>query len=331
MKPYPTLTLECRSVFAPYMEDFVEQKRALGLRYNAGVEIFREFDRFCIMKGLKEAVLTEEVMNEWCQRRQYESIRTHEMRVIYIRQLSRFLAANGLQAPMAFHPVSGKNRNFIPYIFTSKEIENLLHAVDKASVYSHISPARHLVIPMLFRILYACGLRISEALTMLTEDVDIAKGTLLIRQGKGGFDRLVVLPHGLKESFAKYSEQPDVKPLMERYFFPSPNKGVYDNSRIYEIFRKSLRLAGIPHRGRGTGPRLHDIRHTFAVHVLNRWAAQGKDLYACLPILSTYLGHHTLASTEKYLRLVPEAYGQITDAFDEKFPDIFSEVSHATD
>lgn len=330
MKPYPILTLKCSSVFASYMEDFLEQKRALGLRYNAGVEVFREFDRFCLMKNLEEPALTETLMNEWCQRRQHESVLTHNMRVSLVQQLSRFLAANGLQAPTAFHPVSWKDSNYIPYIFTRQEMEKLLHAVDEAAVYSPISPTRHLVMPLLFRTLYACGLRMSEALTMLTEDVDLTKGTMIVRQGKGGFDRLTVLPQGLRADFAKYSEKSEMKQLMGTYFFPSPSKGIYDTSHVYAYFRKCLRLAGIPHRGRGKGPRLHDIRHTFAVHVLNRWAAQGRDLYACLPVLSTYLGHHSLAATEKYLRLVPEAYGQITDAFDGKFPDIFSEVSYET-
>ena len=331
MKPYPILELKCNSVLAPYMKDFVEQKRALGLRFNAQVEVFREFDRFCVKKKLNEPILTEDIMNEWCQRRQHESIVTHGMRVSYVRQLSHFLVANGLNVPAVFHPVSGKNLNFIPYIFTHDEMARLLHAVDEIAVYSPISPARHLIMPRLFRTLYACGLRISEALTMLTEDVDITKGTMLIREAKGGFDRLVVLPQGLKADFAQYIQMPEVKPLMGTYFFPAPSKGVYDTSHIYAYFRKSLRLAGIPHRGRGKGPRLHDIRHTFAVHVLNRWAAQGKDLYACIPVLSAYLGHHTLASTENYLRLVPEAYGQITDTFDEKFPNMFAEAKYETD
>ena len=86
-------------------------------------------------------------------------------------------------------------------------------------------------------------------------------------------------------------------------------------------------MAGIPHGGRGKGPRLHDLRHTFAVHMLNMWAVQGRDLYVALPILSVYLGHTSLKSTEQYLRLVPEAYAQITLAFEAGFGDVFPEVA----
>jgi len=77
--------------------------------------------------------------------------------------------------------------------------------------------------------------------------------------------------------------------------------------------------AGIPHRGRGKGPRLHDLRHSFAVHILNKWSSEGKDIYTCLPILRTALGHDRITTTEKYLRLVPEAYMEVTEPFNERF------------
>jgi integrase len=95
--------------------------------------------------------------------------------------------------------------------------------------------------------------------------------------------------------------------------------GFYDTSTIYDIFRKCLFDAGIPHRGRGKGPRLHDLRHSFAVHILNKWSSEGKDIYTCLPILRTALGHDRITTTEKYLRLVPEAYMEVTEPFNDRF------------
>ena len=103
------------------------------------------------------------------------------------------------------------------------------------------------------------------------------------------------------------------------YFFPAPDGGFYDTSTIYDIFRKCLFDAGIPHRGRGKGPRLHDLRHSFAVHILNKWSSEGKDIYTCLPILRTALGHDRITTTEKYLRLVPEAYMEVTEPFNDRF------------
>lgn len=107
---------------------------------------------------------------------------------------------------------------------------------------------------------------------------------------------------------------------MQKYLlFPAPDGGFYDTSTIYDIFRKCLFDAGIPHRGRGKGPRLHDLRHSFAVHILNKWSSEGKDIYTCLPILRTALGHDRITTTEKYLRLVPEAYMEVTEPFNDRF------------
>lgn len=77
----------------------------------------------------------------------------------------------------------------------------------------------------------------------------------------------------------------------------------------------------------GKGPRLHDLRHSYAVHVLNGWAAQGKDLYACLPVLQRHLGHARISATEKYLQLVPDAFTQVTGPFESMFGSVFPEVA----
>ena len=130
----------------------------------------------------------------------------------------------------------------------------------------------------------------------------------------------------LTQICAKYRSNPLVTGYGSDYFFPAPDNTYYAVCTIYERFREYLFEAGIGHGGRGKGPRLHDIRHTFAVHTLNKWASEGKDLYVVLPALMRYLGHKNLKSTEKYLRLVPEAYKQVTEPFEAHFGEVFPEV-----
>lgn len=321
------LQLRNQSVFAPYISDFVAQKQALGLKYNVTIETLNLFDSFCVEAGVTEAAITEELYADWCKKRPAENETTHQLRVGCVRRLSIFMHDNGLPAIAAFHPLPKKSKAFTPYIFSKDEINRLLDSVDSVnSVRNPGSPIRHLVHPVLFRVLYGCGLRANEALKLKTKDVNLETGAITVRMAKGGKDRMVVMSDSLLENCRAYRSNPEVMSFGSEYFFPAKDRGYYDSSTIYADFRKYLKLSGIAHRGRGNGPRLHDLRHTFAVHVLNSWSEQGKDLYVCLPILQQYMGHKNITATEQYLRLVPDAYSNVTGQFTSVFADIFPEV-----
>ena len=329
MREDKQIQLRNKSVFAPYFSDFVAQKRALGNRYDTCVEVLNLFDDFCIQHEVREAAISDTLFQEWCQRRTTENGTTQKIRVAYTQMFSKFLHDNGIEAPASFHPLPKQEKAFIPYIFSTDEIRRLIDTIDgQNSTPCPGAPARHLVQPVLFRVLYGCGLRVNEALKLKKDDADLENGTLLIREAKGGRDRIVVMSDGLTDICRTYRSNHIMQSYESEYFFPNRDHGYYDASTIYADFRKYLLLSGIPHRGRGKGPRLHDVRHSFSVHVLSTWVRQGKDLYTCLPILQTYLGHTRLSATEKYLRLVPEAFTQVTEAFESEFGTVFPEVRH---
>lgn len=96
---------------------------------------------------------------------------------------------------------------------------------------------------------------------------------------------------------------------------------------FYSRFREVLWLAGIPHQGRGKGPRVHDLRHTFAVHCLNKWVDEGRDIYTVLPVLSDYLGHSSISATSHYLRLTPVQFPQIVSIMEEQSGSVFQSKS----
>jgi len=316
------------TVFSPYISDFVAQKQALGLKYAAAIETLNLFDSFCVNAGVTEAAITEELYASWCQKRPSENETTHQQRIRYIRQLSIFMNDNGLPAISAFHPLPKKSSAFVPYIFSKEEIHRFMHIVDSVnSVKNPGSSLKNIVHPILFRVLYGCGLRINEALKLKASDVDLNTGTIIVRMTKGEKDRMVVMSDSLLKRCKAYRSNPEVMTFGSDYFFPAKDRGYYSSSTIYADFRKYLKLSGISHRGRGNGPRLHDLRHTFAVHVLNNWAEQGKDLYVCLPILQRYMGHKNLSATEQYLRLIPDAYSNVTDQFTAGFAKVFPALS----
>lgn len=102
------------------------------------------------------------------------------------------------------------------------------------------------------------------------------------------------------------------------HVFPNARGGSYRARTLYGVFRRFLWAAGISHGGRGLGPRLHDVRHSHAVHCLQDWVRQGTDLTVALPYLSAYLGHSGLQQTQYYLRLTAECY-----------PDLVAQVKRA--
>ena len=321
------LTLKCTSVFAPYMIDFVEQKRALGNKYNACVEVFNGFDRFCNEQHLEVPTISKDLLSLWEEKRPHENERTQVIRISYVRQLCEYLHNKGYDVPKVFHPAPKSSNRFVPYIFTKEELERLFSAAD-ATKATLASPIRHLIMPVLFRLIYTCGLRVSEALQLKVSDVDLEFGMITIFGAKWDKDRVVGISDSMLEYMRKYRSHPLVAGFDSEYFFPSPDGGFYNTSTIYAYFRDYLFKVGIPHRGRGKGPRVHDLRHSFAVHVLNKWSSEGKDMYTCLPILRVYLGHSSLTATEKYLRLIPDAYGELTNPFKDKFQKIMEALDN---
>jgi integrase/recombinase XerD len=141
---------------------------------------------------------------------------------------------------------------------------------------------------------------------------------LTIMDGKFNKDRLVPLSEELIHRCNEYVKRVHLFSNAESFFFPSPNGKPMTLGNVYKNFRKFLWKARISHGGWGKGPRIHDFRHTFAVHCLRRWVLDGKDLAAYLPVLKTYLGHHSFSDTSQYLRLTAEL-----------FPDITAKVEHA--
>jgi integrase/recombinase XerD len=171
------------------------------------------------------------------------------------------------------------------------------------------------VMPALFRVLYACGLRIGEALRLQVRDVDLAAGVFTIREGKFRKDRLVPISPSLQAHLQRYHAS-----MGERdTFFPAPDGGIYSHHAPYTMFRRMLRAAKIPHGGRGQGPRVHDFRHTFAVRRLEAWYREGVDLSSKLPVLSTYLGHESLQGTQRYLQLTASLLPDIALALERRY------------
>jgi integrase len=304
------VSFDFRSPLGELMEKFIKQKRAFGCRYNTESHTLHAFDRFLCNLGAVTMELPRPLVEAWTAKRPHEIHRTQKARIGIIRQFAIFMRQEGLNAfvPEARLASSVSRFDFTPYIFSRDQVRRILGAADQIRP-NKWAPLRHRVMPEIFRLLYACGMRETEVLQLRVRDVNLEAGVVTVREGKFRKDRLVPLaPCMVRRLRAYIITLGDAAP--GDVFLPARDGRPYRN--VYYTFRQLLRQAGIPHGGRGKGPRLHDLRATFAVHRLEVWYQQGEDLGAKLPVLATYMGHQSLSGTQRYLRLTPNLFPDIT-------------------
>jgi len=310
-----------QSVLSALLEKFLQEKHACGYAYHEATRILRHLDSFLLQEGLATDELPGSLARKWLAKKAHESARTHQQRITVFRQFSRFLVRLGYSAYVPDSTVAARNRStFVPRMLSDEELRKFLQALDALEPTAR-SPLRHLVMPEVFRLLYGCGFRVREVLKLRVRDVDLSQGIITVRLGKGRKDRLVPPALPLVNRLQKYAARLENRPP-DAIFFPGPSGGPFSLRSAYTLFRRLLLQCGIPHAGRGKGPRIHDYRHLFAVHALRRWYRDGEDLDAKLPLLATYLGHQHLSGTQRYLHLTAELFPEITARADAAFGDV---------
>ena len=314
------ITPEFKSNLAKYISGLIAQKRALGHKYESQTKIFIHFDLFCAEQFPDEHTVTKPMIDVWALKKVHEHPGTLRGRVTPVSHLAQYMCNLGHEAYVFPTNSLPDEKKYIPHIYTEDELQRLFRQIDCCH-YSPEVPYRHLIMPVLFRILYCCGLRLGEALRLKSDDVNIDDGVLLIRESKYDNDRYVPMSNELSAYCREYAEQVH-QPTPHEYFFPAPDEGMIPGINIYTNFRRFLHKAGISHGGKGKGPRIYDFRHTFAVHCLKKFVLDGSDMRHYQQILKTYMGHSFFKYTAYYLRLTKDMYPDIRKKIDDCFGDM---------
>jgi len=315
------------SNFKSSVTALIEQKRSIGYPYNSSAQILKAFDVFCIDKYPLETRLTKEIAMHWAEKRQEEHVNGLQRRITPVRQLAKYMNSIGIDAYVIPPGIPGKQIRYIPHIFTDEELRAFFTETDKCPVNA-LLPARYLIIPVFFRVLYCCGLRSSEARLLKVEDVDFESGRLTIRQSKGNKDRNVLLSEDILQLCRIFHGKVSLIFPDRIAFFPNQYGDFYGSHVVDYWFHLFWDKTGIADFGSGNSPRVHDFRHTFAVKRLNLWVQEGKDLNAYLPYLSMYLGHSRLTETDYYLHLIPEFFPLFKEKTLEKCANLIPEVNY---
>jgi integrase len=308
---------EWKSGFAQAAQNYISLKQQTGMKFEIQERYLRHFDTFYYRNGFEGSTLTREIVSDFVYGPNERPVSHHNKEVL-MRDFAKYLADRGHHVYVAEVKTALPRCKFIPYIFTDDESRRMFTAIDN---YPKAQMSyRNAVDPVLFRFLYSTGVRISEALNLVLNDVNVDSGTVTIRAAKNMKDRLIPMADSLTKrilsfanGFHRYSDG-------GMWLFPGYHNGTMgqmDKSTAYNHFRDYLVMAGISHTA--VGPRIHSFRHGFAVKCLKKWVLTGNDLTVMLPYLSAYMGHSDFRATQYYLRLTSDLYPEIVRRVEAEF------------
>ena len=301
-----------------HISDCIAEKRTFGCLYNTEAKKLSEFSRMTLNYDFPDDTLTQEVVEAWLTRRPTDADKTLYIRFGVIKGFADYMVRHGHEA---FVPLSSDlpklhTQGYVPYVFTHEEIQRFFEVYSEKTDYHCAYDERfRTMMRMIFEILYCCGLRMSEATGLTNADVDLENGILTVRFAKFEKSRYVPMSSDVVADLKTYMDSNTHEPFL----FPGRTGQQLGQKSVYSEFRRVLLAAGIPHYGRGKGPRVHDFRHTFACHCLHRWIKNGIPVSSALPRLSTYMGHNDMTATEKYLHMTAEVYPEISEKLSLKY------------
>jgi len=313
-------------------QQYLRERRRLGFELRHMGQALRSFTRYADRLKPRRPV-TLELMADWARHDRGHSTdpRTWARRLKILRPFTRWLQQfeprTEVPDDTVFGPIGERSA---PHIYTEQEIAQLLRAAEQ------LAPAlRGATYATLFGLLVCTGLRVSEAVRLRNADVDLKAGVLTVRRTKFAKSRHVPLHPSALERLRQYRRLRDrwITPTEESAFFvgsrgrlrgqPLSRRSV---DRVMQRMRTELHW---PNRGAHHAPRVHDLRHTFAVRRILAWQSEGVDIDQAMLALSTYLGHAMVTNTYWYLTGVPELMALAAKKFESQTTLVSGRASHA--
>lgn len=308
------------SRLASVLVGYLALKRALGYKLVSDERILRYLDRFLAARFPKATDLSVPILREWMTD---IAPQTRMTRVGMVRQVClyrrrtepRAFVPDRKQHPSLWPPRAPRH---IPFIFTKGQI----HRLFKAALALGDSPGARERSQMLFMallLLYAAGLRLAEAVRLTVGDVDFAQGTLLIRDTKFFKSRIVPVAPDVLQKIREHIVThfgPKHRPAPDQRLFQHEGRP-YSPHTIGLLGSGLMRTCGFKPADGWGGARVHDLRHTFAVHRITQWYEDGEDVQSRLPLLATYMGHKDIASTQRYMSVTGEILGHAGRRFEK--------------
>jgi site-specific recombinase XerD len=309
------------------VESYLTLKRSLGAVFSAEARILRSFVR--ALGDIPLDAIDQEATHAFC-RGAGPPTRWWERKHYALRDFFAYLVTRGHMSASPIAELAPRiPRTFEPYVYSRQELQRLLDATE--ILEDKRSPLQHTTFRELLLVLYGAGLRPSEGLRLRCCDVDLDEHVLAIWDTKFFKSRLVPIGTALSEALRTYRKARDDLPTpadVRSAFFASRTGAAISRGRLEKVFVRLREHAGVRRPpGARWQPRLHDLRHAFAVHRLVAWYREGADVQACLPLLSIYLGHVNVSGTQAYLTMTSELLAEASKRF-ERYAAVGDEENH---
>jgi integrase/recombinase XerD len=299
---------EYKSKIANIIKDYLTLKNNMGIKAESSINVLINLDKFLYRKNYDlNNNSFEEYINS--KNKNANNTRLNIMRII--RQLCIFNSQFSLDCFIPdSHQFPRYKRSTIQYIFSIQEIKQLIN-LSEQKIENIRKNEKHYNAHIAFILLYTTGLRIGELANLKVKDINFNENTISIINSKFGKSRILPLPKAqineiklhisYNRNIRKYSDEND--PLIISCNYKGIKK--YTTVGLYKLLKPYFIELGIETK-EGKYPRIHDFRHTFAVHALIRWYENDENVQAKLPLLSAYMGHASYESTEYYLKFIED-------------------------
>jgi len=298
------------------VKEYISYRRKLGFQLREGTGRILNFAKYADKSGHTGPVTTELAL-KWASLPPKASQPCKAQRIGIVRRFAKYQAISFPETEIPPSRILGPaNYRRAPYIYSRQEISALLEACTQLTPVDGLKPHTYAT---LFGLLACAGLRISEALKLSRDDVDLANGVVLIAETKFHKSRLVPLDPSVSRALGKYAKFRDqYHPVAKskKFFLSETGNSLFYNTVKGNFGRLRKRL-GWCTKGKRP-PKIRDMRHTFACRRLLSWYEQGVDINHAIYSLSTYLGHARASETYWYLTGIPELFAIAVKKF-EKF------------
>lgn len=303
------------NMFQKPMESFIREVELKGYKALHIKQVFKEFDAFLVINHPNISVITEFIYREWFETTIELDKHTRYQKASIIVRFTKYLVSLGIECYIPPIPRSYRN-DFIPHIYSKDEIGRLFKACDSLRTKERVPSTSLMVLPVLIRLLYSTGIRIGEALSIKNRDVDFNRHVITLNITKNGRQRYAPINSSMEEVLKQYISYRDRMPIADltasgNYLFVSCIGRPIVKNVISRWFILALKAAEIPYKGNRQGPRIHDLRHSAAIHAFEQLISSGKDAYCCIPVIAQFLGHTSSKQSEHYLRLTAAMYPEL--------------------